>query len=533
MRLVNCGILALEKLSVIKNISLFTLIHLAKDNGLNLFVCKVDVKDLALVQRPAIFHAENHFVLVKNGKAVPELKYSGYVLTQKPLGRPVPYSEARTINGEKGGGSILGPILIGIASIINPFLGAAVGAAYGAHTTSGGALGGGDEKKYKGQFWQIPVQAASGFFSGSSPLAAAGIQAAGEIPNAVKTGDYFAPLMAGAKQYGISSGVNLFNAGFQNAPVASSFLQKAGSGFKNIWSGAIQPGGAAGSLASKVIPGSSTNAGGFGLKGALSDSLGNLTGGVGAGFGGGVSGLASAASAAAPNLSTGFGYIGGPSSASGFNLSKIPGLKDVLGVLGGSGGEGGGNLLSQIAGSVATAPFKPSFNFDPAGEFKTIQTYLGTNAYKPVGQAELNKYVSTPLADLSKEFSFNNVSVIDSINKSFDKQKQNIITQAAGLGQNVVNSSDVQKQLADLEAERTKQITLANEDLANLNLQNAIQAKQFALSQQFNNNVYDDKLAMELAALIGQDQQLDYSIKNNDYQTFQQIIAKILTLGFK
>lgn len=113
----NCGLLALEKIVSLKSTSMFTLIHLAKDNGINLYFCKVEPEELVQVTRPAIFHQKDHFVFIEDGKPLPPGDYDGYVLTPKPLHEPLPYSLAKKIRGQKSGG-LLGGLFGGISSLL-------------------------------------------------------------------------------------------------------------------------------------------------------------------------------------------------------------------------------------------------------------------------------------------------------------------------------------------------------------------------------------------------------------------------------
>src|SRR3990167_1471125 len=123
----NCGLVALKGIKELKNASMFTLLHLARDNGIELYFCKVDIADLPIVKRPAILHANNHFILAEEGKPLENANYTGWVLTPKPIGLLLPYSLAKQIIGGKKGGDIFGPIVVGIGSIINPLLGAVLG----------------------------------------------------------------------------------------------------------------------------------------------------------------------------------------------------------------------------------------------------------------------------------------------------------------------------------------------------------------------------------------------------------------------
>src|SRR3990167_6859147 len=101
MHKLNCGLTALEKITKLETASMFTLIHLAKDNGINLYFCNVEPEELVKVARPAIFHQDNHFVFVKDGDPMPAGDYDGYVLTPKPINEPLPYSLAKKIRGQK------------------------------------------------------------------------------------------------------------------------------------------------------------------------------------------------------------------------------------------------------------------------------------------------------------------------------------------------------------------------------------------------------------------------------------------------
>ena len=196
---VNCGLLALEQFVNFKTVSMFTLLHLAKDNDVLLYFCKAEPEDLIKIPRPAILHQKDHFVFIKDDEIIPEGEYDGYVLTPKPWLEPLPFSLAKKIKGGKKGSTILKPIVVGIASIINPALGAVVGAAAGAHTAS-----------KTGEWWRVPLGGATGFLQGVSggttlgignAKLAAGLAAAGEMPTAIKTGNYLAPVAAGLGQY--------------------------------------------------------------------------------------------------------------------------------------------------------------------------------------------------------------------------------------------------------------------------------------------------------------------------------------------
>ena len=240
----NCGLKAIETMMEMKHVSMFSLIHLAKDNGVNLYFCKVTPDELLLVTRPAIFHQKDHFVYVNNGEAMPTGEYTGYVLTPKAIHEPLPFVMAKKVKGGKKGGDIIGPIVVGIAGLINPLLGAAVGAGFGAHQATGGS----GVTDAKGQYWRIPLMSGAGFAAGgglggfgeswgvggqAAMDLTGGLMAGAELPNAIKTGNYSPVLQSGMLGYGI--------AGFGGG-VANSLAKTGGQSFMNRAGSAIQGG---------------------------------------------------------------------------------------------------------------------------------------------------------------------------------------------------------------------------------------------------------------------------------------------------
>ncbi len=96
----NCGILSLNKISELKNITAATLVALALDNGINLKAYSIPAEELKNIPRPAIFHSENHFCHVGKEDAMPDLKYSGIVLSQDDLDfEKVKTDDLKNING--------------------------------------------------------------------------------------------------------------------------------------------------------------------------------------------------------------------------------------------------------------------------------------------------------------------------------------------------------------------------------------------------------------------------------------------------
>ncbi|MES2864113.1 MAG: hypothetical protein V4666_08345 [Bacteroidota bacterium] len=97
----NCGLIALSEIIEIKTTSFKTLISAAKDNGVKLFPYIVDANDLLDIELPAIFHAENHFVYIRNKNEFKDYKLTGNILSTKQ--QPywlIPYNKTKNIVGQ-------------------------------------------------------------------------------------------------------------------------------------------------------------------------------------------------------------------------------------------------------------------------------------------------------------------------------------------------------------------------------------------------------------------------------------------------
>ena len=98
----NCGLVALRKISNLKNISAKSLISISKDNGITLNAYNVPVEKLKSIPLPAIVHSENHFDYIsKKSDFNDKVKYTGYVLLPTKINYPeVTKSELKNISGE-------------------------------------------------------------------------------------------------------------------------------------------------------------------------------------------------------------------------------------------------------------------------------------------------------------------------------------------------------------------------------------------------------------------------------------------------
>ena len=100
MEITNCGLIALRNICDFKNISAKTLISLASDNGTTLVAYKVPVNKIKEIELPAIFQSPNHFFYVGENEVLPEIEYTGVVLSNKDLKKiSVENGELKNING--------------------------------------------------------------------------------------------------------------------------------------------------------------------------------------------------------------------------------------------------------------------------------------------------------------------------------------------------------------------------------------------------------------------------------------------------
>ncbi len=534
----NCGLQALSKMTNVKDISAFTLVHLARDNGQNIHVFKVaDNKDLIRVIRPAIFHQKDHFVYVGVDEPMPEGEYTGFVLGETILGRVISLSEAKFIKGSKNfftgenkdgvkeGGGALGTILGVVGGIVGSVLLPGVGTALGASLSSaaggaiGGALGGGIGAGITGD--NVLLSAGLGALGGE------GI--GGGIANAAAHGGLSA---------GLPTAVGNFSQGAFNAishPIAS--LGAGGN--------AIATGGYGAQLGATTSAFNAATGGAANAAGASSSGIGAGSAAVNAFNGAGALDSLAGTSALAPGAISNIGgfqpsqFVNTPGfSTSGLNLpSSLTGASNTAtGIPGAIGNAFSSNPLGTIATGVgALGVFgskPPAYSAaSPIENYATTSQFLGPNALTQPTNDQLSTYISTPIEDLAKTFTNNSTRVSDAINQAYDNQKQALTHQFAQAGQNTSNSSELQDQISKLEQKRSTDLSNAALEVQNAGVAQAIQVKQQALSQGMQAGQFNQTLAMQLAGLTGDQQNLQYAIANNDYQGFQQIMGKLLTMG--
>lgn len=552
----NCGLKALDGVVKVKNISMFTLIHLARENGINFYFCKVDSSNVALVTRPAILHQDDHFVLAEDSKPLPQGQYTGWVLTTKPMGTPLPFSLAKQIVGAKKGGDILGPIVTGLASIVNPWLGAAVGAGFQIHKTTGGA----GVTPAKGEFWRIPIGGALGYLGGAtSPVIkgipnsflAGGLAGAAELPGAIKTGNFAAPILAGLGAGLGQKFTSTAAAGF-HAP-ASSLGQQVGNAFNSVTGGIFGPSssaqggsgipqsGAGGATALTPSPSASSLAAfGGGVRPYTPNLSGVFASGAGAGgglslipgvTGGNYAGTAGITNVRTPSLTSNTGITTPTNTAAG-QASSSGTSKSLFDKL--FSGDTGSTLLKTGAGLLAGQIGKPpEYNPDTLGTFDKASKYLQGINLPSVTNQQLNKYLTMSIPDIKNQLltpSASNRALLE-----IDKKYQDALTQvqrmAANSGQSIETSSDARRQYDEINRQWAEARANLQAELEHTATTQAIGIHQWALEQSLQQGQFDIKSAMELAAMIGRDEELKAAIAQDNYEAFQNIIGELLSIG--
>jgi hypothetical protein len=559
----NCGLSALAKMRGIRDISAFTLIHAAQDNGMDLNIFKVDPKRLALVPRPAIFHAEGHFEYIKNGEPLPNHPWTGYVLveTKKLIGRPITHKEAKEVRGA-GLAPVVSaviaavrvvqtaitiatlPVKAALAAAATPQGQAAIGGALKGALT--GALTGGVSSKLQGgSFRKGAAQGAKfGAITGGVTGGAAGF--AGSSNDLLNTVGTFAKEHPKITSAGVGATQGAIQGGAQGALSGAAQGAAIGAGVEGI--GNFQQGfgslGADASLRDRLVAGFDKTVGisrAVPPEGApripTPGGISNVT----------VPGVGSNVPLQSSefNPSTGFGRIG--TSRSGFDLGNIesfnPQLRSQLAANFSGGGGGGSSPLGadrkDLAGTVAGFIGKQlgpqastKLDFDPEKDFDRIRQTLGDQALPQATEAELLKFVNTPLEDLTNEFSFQSDKVFRRINESFDRRIAGIDRRGADFGQSRRTSSDLRNEVAKAERERTVALAEAQQEINNANTTRAIQAKQFAFTEGLKKGRFDSEVAFDLANVIGRKAQLEAALEQENVNDFQEIMSEILQIGF-
>ena len=522
----NCGLKAIETMMEMKHVSMFSLIHLAKDNGVNLYFCKVTPDELLLVTRPAIFHQKDHFVYVNNGEAMPTGEYTGYVLTPKAIHEPLPFVMAKKVKGGKKGGDILGPIVITIASIINPLLGAAAGSAFQAHKVTGGS----GVTNTPGEWWRIPVGGATGYYAGSEaglggltgPQTAGMFAGATELPNAIKTGNYMGAISAGLGQYGMSQ----FGQGaVSNWAGSSPAMSMADGGVGNA---AGQP------------PSSLLNRVGSAVKGGVQNVIGGtqVAGGGSTGGAGVPTSVPGTSAGQVPVSYDPSGYMGAVGNSKLGNVGNLVQATGGGGAASTGGGLGGilGNLdWKQMAAAGIDAMGKPKQEpISSGGSYAAaLETMRGKNYNLPEYTVkQLEEFTYKPIKDIAETLYVGDDRSLRYLEEAKQKAIQGELSRYAAYsdisGPTTNISSQAQQRVDEVSRQYDVAIAEQQQQLQQVAMTQAIDIKKTALQNSIQMNQFDMNSALQLAAMINKDTELKNSIANQDYETFQNIIAMIL-----
>lgn len=548
MKIDNCGIVALEKMTQISNISMFTIIHLAKDNGVNLYFCKVEEDELIKVPRPAIFHQENHFVFVDNGKAMPVGKYTGYVLTTKPPNEPLPFSLAKKIHGQSILSSIgnfasnafssakkavssagrtvanvasrvaapvarvTSSVVKGISAAIRPVVSAArqatsVVSHVAAPVIRSAAAAPQGVLKYVGQAAQ---QAPSVF--NAAKMAAGGVfntlsQTASKIAQPINSGTFGNSIYSGNNMTSgatVSRPLNLASGG-----TTSPGHVTTGPSVKNTPSLTSSFSGAS------FLPGQSTAAATMaGGGGSVMDSLnaqGNQPGGY-------LDRNQQFIGQTDPNDPFGFGQ--------GYGSRMSPSSYSSSGQSGGGGGGGGGDSGGNVNyGDLSGLQNNSMANYSTATQF------LGYGGLPTATRDELTKYANSSIDDLTKQFTQGNDQATRQLEEKHQQERNALMTQYANYGQDPMTSSDAQNKLSALDRQYAQAQSELTQNGQNAALDKAIQFKKEMLQNSMAQGQFDYNAAMDLAKQVGMDQQLNFALQSKNPEVLQNVLASIFQKG--
>lgn len=468
----NCGILALSKIKEMKGASAFTLIHLGKDNGVDLKLFKVKEKDLPLVHRPAIFHSENHFEYIQNGEPLPDYKWTGFVLTEKSIGRPISHKEAKTIKGQWGFWASVWSAITFVAKKILP-----------------------------SAFGSAAVKAGTAAIAGEDP----GKAAISGLKSGALTAGAYEGLTAVSGKLGPDSIVGKFLASAVDPKNAATTKGVIGAGV-----GATGVAGGPGGLAGAVGEGMTQ----YGVQ-TIGDTIYNA-------YNKTFPGTESAGGVDVP------GETPGGKTPPVYDPKSVTWTDKFKSSMGQALTAGAVGLAAKSLG-----PKGPEgITFDPVAEYSNLRNVLGTQGLPPSTEAQILKDVNTPLADMAKEFSPASDRTLRQINQAFDLQTQNLSRQFAQAGQNMRNSSEFRAEMQKIEQQRATVLGEAEQEAFNTGLQQAVQSKQFALNASIQAQQFDLNLALELADAIGQKEMFNAAIEQQDEAQFNSLLAQILNIGF-
>lgn len=217
----------------------------------------------------------------------------------------------------------------------------------------------------------------------------------------------------------------------------------------------------------------------------------------------------------------------GTGAVGGWNLKDIMGAATTLG--------GGIGMFGQEA---------PTYEMPTAEERygkmmdSVVAKYLGPSGLElpKRAQAEYMKLIETPFGEMYDQWNVNDSrvsEVTNAINQSYDKELQRVdeaYAQSGGIGSTGPGShSEARNELTRLRGEETSR---AINQIRYQNFQEAVNVKMDALKNAMAQGQWSAGLAMELAKLAGNEDQLAMAIESQNYDDFQMAMARIMMMGY-
>ena len=412
-----------------------------------------------------------------------------------------------------------GPLLTTVAGAI-PGWGPVLAAGMGAAGMAGGKTG------FRGTDY--------GWSNVGSTLAGAGLgYLEGGLGRGVSTGIQGA--MAGGTTAGGSSAVgNLFVEGFGKGVGSYGLASPGAQAFMKGYPAGSTPVQGGGYLKDGVIYSASKTAVGSYAAGSEAAIASKLATGIPVAGTGGFVGTSGVGAGAASGL-VGGAITGGLVRGAGSGVTSGGGAagKGVGSMIGPALAIGSG--IASMSKQPPTATFgTPMENFE-AARMSMAEKYLG-EAGATLPRAVREQYlemVAMPIGELTP--TFQNLikpqldETVRGINEQFDARDEEIDAQFAQAGG--IGSKDYYTAKNEARQFRTQETRRAKLEINANALREQINTKLNALSQGAQIGEFDTKIAMELAGLQGQQDILVASMEQQNYEQFQDIMAKLFSAG--
>jgi len=357
------------------------------------------------------------------------------------------------------------------------------------------------------QLTRTAINVALGAIPGVGPALAAGWGALGGSKNV--------PEGAGMKgilpvAMGAASGYGYGAAGAGAVGGAKGFM---GEGLKGIMPGFKSGVGGYTKPVSEFLGGIGKSFGKAGTSAMNMFGFGGATPGTSA-----ISPMATAGTQTAQDLAASLAGGGGMTTAGGAQKGLLSGLF-----------EGGG--LQDIAAMLISGAF-PGPEISGVGEnLASAQEFVskyGLEGMPSYARDEMRKWIEQPLsevypAEIDARFARTERALTD----KWDKYRDSRMRAYTSTGQ--VDSEDWRNEQAQIEQMRAEEMNITRQEIESEVMDKGIQMKQFAITSMAQNGQFEASAAFEVAKMIGQQDQLEYAIAQQDYTRFQEVMAKILS----